>query len=102
MGSLTTRKSYGLKGYMLWSHVSGDEWGLEAAASSLPAKRRINEIVLGKHSITADTALRLARYFGTSARFWLGLQADYDLEIATDALGKQIEREVKIYSTVGI
>ena len=65
-------------------------------------QRSINEIVLGKHSITADTALRLARYFGTSARFWLGLQADYDLDIATDALGKQIEREVKIYSTVGI
>ena len=51
--------------------------------------RRINEIVLGKRSITADTALRLARYFGISARFWLGQQADYDLDIAKDALGKR-------------
>ena len=50
---------------------------------------RINEIVLGKRSITADTALRLARYFRISARFWLGLQADYDLYMATDALGKR-------------
>jgi len=63
--------------------------------------RRINEIVLGKRSIMVDTALRLAHYFGISARFWLGLQADYDLDIATDALEKRIEREVKIYTTVG-
>ncbi len=56
--------------------------------------RRINEIVLGKRRITADTALRLARYFGTSARFWLGLQMDYDLDVAADALGQQLEREV--------
>lgn len=58
--------------------------------------RRINEIVLGKRSITADTALRLARYFGTSPRFWLGLQADYDLDVAEDALGDRLEREVKL------
>ena len=64
-------------------------------------QRRINEIVLGKHSITADTALRLARYFGTSVQFWLGLQADYDFDMTTDAFGKRIEREVKIYTTVG-
>jgi len=49
--------------------------------------RRINEIVLGKRSITADTALRLARYFGNSPQFWLGLQRDYDLDIAEDILG---------------
>jgi addiction module HigA family antidote len=63
--------------------------------------RRINEIVLGKRSITADTALRLARYFGTSPQFWLGLQADYDLDVAMDALGGRLEREVKPYASVG-
>ena len=57
--------------------------------------RRINEIVLGKRSITPDTALRLARYFGTSERFWLGLQTDYDLEEARLSLEGRIEREVK-------
>lgn len=56
--------------------------------------RRINEIVHGKRSITADTALRLARYFGTSERFWLNLQARYDLEIEKDRLGKRLEKEV--------
>ena len=59
--------------------------------------RRINEIVLGKRSITADTALRLARYFGTSPQFWLGLQTDYDLDIAEDALGSRLDREVKSF-----
>jgi antitoxin HigA-1 len=57
--------------------------------------RRINEIVLGKRSITADTALRLARYFGNSPQFWLGLQMDYDLDVAEDLLGNRLEREVK-------
>jgi plasmid maintenance system antidote protein VapI len=52
------------------------------------------EIVLGKRSITPDTALRLARYFGTSERFWLGLQADFDLEEAKLNLAGQIEREI--------
>jgi addiction module HigA family antidote len=56
--------------------------------------RRINEIVLGKRSITPDTALRLARYFGTSERFWLGLQADFDLEEARLNLAGRIEREI--------
>jgi addiction module HigA family antidote len=60
--------------------------------------RRINEIVHGKRSITADTALRLSRYFGTSAEFWLGLQADYDLDVATDRLSERIDREVKAFS----
>ncbi len=60
--------------------------------------RRINEIVLGKRSITADTALRLARYFGTSPQFWLGLQGDYDLDVAADVLGDRLEREVKKYA----
>jgi addiction module HigA family antidote len=62
--------------------------------------RRINEIVHGKRSITADTALRLSRYFGTSAEFWLGLQADYDLDTASDRLADRIDREVKIFSPV--
>lgn len=57
--------------------------------------RRVNEIVLGERRITADTALRLARYFGTSPQFWLGLQADYDLDIAREALGDRLEREVR-------
>ena len=57
--------------------------------------RRINEIVLGKRAITSDTALRLARYFGTSERFWLGLQVDFDLEEARNALAGRLDREVK-------
>lgn len=56
--------------------------------------RRINEIVHGTRSITADTALRMARYFGTSERFWLNLQARYDLEVEKNRLGGRLEREV--------
>ena len=56
--------------------------------------RRINEIVHGKRSITADTALRLSRYFGTSERFWLNLQTGYDLDIERDRLGDRLEAEV--------
>ena len=62
--------------------------------------RRINEIVLGKRSITADTALRLARYFGNSPQFWLGLQRDYDLDVAAETLGKRLEREVQVSEMV--
>ncbi len=58
--------------------------------------RRINEVVLGVRRITADTALRLARYFGNSAQFWLGLQMDYDLDMAEDELGGVIAREVRV------
>jgi addiction module HigA family antidote len=61
--------------------------------------RRINEIVLGKRSITADTALRLARFFGNSPQFWLGLQSQYDLDVAADALGERLEREVRPMAT---
>ncbi len=57
--------------------------------------RRINEIVLGKRSITADTALRLGRYFQMSPQFWLGLQMDYDLDVTADALANRLSREVK-------
>jgi addiction module HigA family antidote len=57
--------------------------------------RRINEIVLGKRSLTPDTALRLARYFGTSERFWLGLQMDFDLEETQRQVGERIERQIQ-------
>ena len=60
--------------------------------------RRINEIVHGKRAISADTALRLARYFGTSEAFWMGLQADYDLEEARHMLGKRLETEVSVHA----
>jgi len=63
---------------------------------NVPA-RRINEIVQGKRSISADTALRLARYFGTTDRFWLNLQARYDLELEKDRLGKRLVDEVEIF-----
>lgn len=56
--------------------------------------RRINEIVHAKRSITADTALRLARYFGNSASFWMGLQMDFDLDTASDALANTIKHQV--------
>ena len=57
--------------------------------------RRINEIIHGRRSITADTALRLSRYFGNSAGFWLGLQMDFDLDMADDALAARIKKEVR-------
>lgn len=60
------------------------------------APRRINEIIHGKRAVTADTALRLARYLRTSDRFWLNLQARYDLEVERDRLGTRLEREVSV------
>lgn len=66
-----------------------------AKETSVPP-RRINEIGRGSRSISADTALRLARYFGTSDRFWLNLQARYDLEVEKDRLGDRLAREVKV------
>ena len=68
-----------------------------AKETSVPP-RRINEIVHGKRSITADTALRLARYFGTSERFWLNLQTHYDLEVEKDRLADRLEEEVAVLS----
>jgi addiction module HigA family antidote len=64
-----------------------------AKSISVPP-RRINEIVHGNRSITADTALRLSRYFGTSERFWLNLQTRYDLEVEKDRLGDRLETEI--------
>ncbi len=62
-----------------------------ARAMGVPP-RRINEIVHGKRAVTADTAIRLARALGTSEQFWMGLQADYDLEMARQAAGGELER----------
>src|SRR5467141_331198 len=63
--------------------------------------RRINEIVHGKRAITADTALRLARYFGTSERFWLNLQSRYDLEVEKERLRGRLKKEVAILKRAG-
>ncbi|MCH7851568.1 MAG: HigA family addiction module antidote protein [Candidatus Marinimicrobia bacterium] len=63
--------------------------------------RRINEIVHGKRSITADTALRLSRYFGTSERFWLNLQTRYDLAIEKERLAGCLDKEVSVLSEAG-
>ena len=63
--------------------------------------RRINEIVHGKRSITADTALRLARFFGTTERFWLNLQVRYDLEVEKDRLVDVLERDVTVFQAAG-
>ena len=59
--------------------------------------RRINEIVHGKRRITADTALRLAKYFKMSPQFWLGLQMDHDLDVAQDQLADQLDSEIRVY-----
>jgi addiction module HigA family antidote len=64
-----------------------------AKSMSVPP-RRVNEIVLGKRSVSADTALRLGRYFGTSEQFWLNLQSEYDLDVERDRLGLRLETEV--------
>lgn len=69
--------------------------GLAKALHVTP--RRINEIVNKKRSITADTALRLAKFFGNSAEFWMNLQNRFDLETARDALAKKIDDEVELY-----
>ena len=72
-------------------NISQNQLGRDLGVSA----RRINEIIHGKRSITADTALRLARYFDNSPQFWLGLQMDYDLDVNTDRLSHRIEKEVK-------
>ena len=58
--------------------------------------RRINEIVQGKRAITADTALRLGKFFGMEAQFWMNLQSHYDLEVAKDAIAGKLDREVEV------
>ncbi len=71
-----------------------------AKGITVPA-RRINEIVHGKRSISADTALRLARFFKTTDRFWLNLQIRYDLEVAKDRLGETLDRDVQVFAATG-
>jgi len=63
--------------------------------------RRINEIVRGSRAITADTALRLARFFGTSERFWMNLQTRYELELEKDRLGDRLDREIRVLAKSG-
>jgi addiction module HigA family antidote len=63
--------------------------------------RRVNEIVHGKRRITAETALRLAKYFNMSPQFWLGLQMDHDLDVESDRLGDRLDDEVGRYSKAG-
>ena len=65
------------------------------------SQRRIGEIISGKRSITADTALRLARYFGTDAQSWMNLQAHYDLTVAEEQLSDRLDREVTAYAVNG-
>ena len=60
--------------------------------------RRVNEIVLGRRRITADSALRFSKFFGNSAQFWMGLQSDYDLDVAEDALEDRLEIEVREFA----
>jgi addiction module HigA family antidote len=71
-----------------------------AKSLTVPA-RRINEIVHGTRGVSADTALRLARFFGTSDRFWLNLQVAYDLDVERDRLGARLQREVPVYQKAG-
>jgi addiction module HigA family antidote len=68
-----------------------------ALSIGVPA-RRINEIVLGKRGVSADTALRLAKYFDMSPQFWLGLQMDYELDVTADQLAGRLEQEVRPYT----
>ena len=77
-------------------NISQNQLGRDLGVSP----RRINEIIHGKRRITADTALRLSAYFGNSASFWLGLQMDYDLDIAEDTLSKRIHKEVRQMAVV--
>ena len=79
---------YGLSQYRLAQEIS-------------VAPRRINEIVHGKRAITADTALRLGRYFSTAPQFWLNLQSRFDLEVEQDRLGARLRSEVSIYARAG-
>ena len=70
-----------------------------ALALGVP-EQYINEIVHGKRCITADIALRLARYFDISPRFWLGLQMDYDLDVVEDEIGDQLDKEVAVMTVI--
>jgi len=71
-----------------------------AKGLGVPA-RRINEIVHGKRAITADTALRLGRFFGNAARFWMNLQMAYDLDVESDRLGGALVQDVEVFRRTG-
>jgi addiction module HigA family antidote len=86
-----------LEEYLKPLQLSQNRLGLEMG---VPA-RRVNEIVLGKRGITADTALRLGRYFGVSPQFWLGLQMDYDLDVAEEQLQDRPQKEVRPRAMAG-
>ncbi len=85
-----------LEEFLLPMNLSQNQVALDIR---VPA-RRINEIVHGKRRVTADTALRLARYFNMSPHFWLGLQMDYDLDVAEDKLAERLQQEVKVLTTL--
>ncbi len=74
--------------------LSQDDVALSIGVSA----RRIHEIIVGEYPVTADIALRLARYFGTSPQFWLGLQMDYELDIAEDTIAERLDREIRPYA----
>ena len=80
-----------MKQFLLPMQIRQDRLAKE---NSVPPRRN-NEIVHGKRAITPDTALRLARYFGTSERFWLNLQVRYDLEVEKDRLGSKLDHEIR-------
>ena len=82
-----------MKEFLMPMNLSQNKLALDIR---VPA-RRINEIVHGKRRITADTALRLAKYFKMSPQFWLGLQMDYDLDVAEDQLADRLDQEVREY-----
>ena len=70
--------------------------GVSALSRAIGVPRtRLNDIVLGRRGVTADTAMRLARYFGVGARFWMNLQCHYELEVAEEAYGDRLDREVR-------
>lgn len=78
-------------------YLKGLEISQDRLAKSIGVSpRRINEIAQGKRSITADTALRLGKFFGMEAQFWMNLQSRYDLEVAKDAIAGKLDREVEI------
>lgn len=83
-----------LEEFLKPSAISQNRLALDIGVDS----RRVNEIVHGKRSITADIALRLAKYFSNSPDFWMGLQADYDLDIAAERLEQVLARDVKVFS----
>ena len=83
-----------LNEYLIPKGLSQNRVALDIGVPS----RRINEIVLGKRRITPDTALRLGHYFNMSPRFWLGLQMDYDLDVARHLLADRLTSEVKVFA----